>query len=360
MTRGHCLAASLLVVVLSACLGSLSALARSNDGKIVIGFPTPGLTSVWWVTAAKYAEMTGQELGITVLVTDAQDNDAKQIADVENLIARGVDGLVISPRVGALAPRMLAMARSAGIPVIFIDRAPAARQEDWPGTYIAFIEPDSVDAGYRVAKYLIEQAGVKKLVAIEGLPGTESSRDRVEGLKLALREHPDVQLLASQPGDWVQDKGQRVMEDFLAAYPDLDGVWAANDPMAMGALRAIENAGRRGRVYIGGIDMNEDAVQAIADGDKGYVVSVGGHWIVGAFGVAMMYDYLNGIEPAAEERHVKFRMNMVTKENADDYLRVVFAPDFLVGKLRMLSKVVNPSARTAPYDEIFDVGRLTQ
>lgn len=349
---------SLSVVVMLLIVVAVGAIpAMASD--IVIGFPTPGLTSIWWVNAAKYAEKAGQELGITVLVTDAQDNDAKQIADIENLIARGVDGLVISPRVGALAPRMLQIAKSAGVPIIFVDRAPEANREDWPDTYISFIEPDSVDAGYRVAKYLI-QAGAKNLVAIEGLPGSQSNTDRVKGLKMALAEHPDVTLLGSQPGDWVQEKGQQVMEDFLAAHPNVDGVWAANDPMAMGALRAIQNAGLQGQIKIGGIDMNEDAVEAIATEGTGFEVSVGGHWIIGAFGVAMMYDYLHGIEPADNERHIQFRMNMVHADNASQYLEKIFAPDFLEGKLRGLSKVVNPDASVAPYSEIFDVGSVTE
>jgi ABC-type sugar transport system substrate-binding protein len=158
--------------------------------------------------------------------------------------------------------------------------------------------------------------------------------------------HPDVTLLQSQYGNEARDAGQTTVENFLSAFPGpgFDGIYSFNDEGALGAVSALSNAGVADGVAISAIDGTTDAVQAVVDGDP--LVTVGGGYAVGAFGLTELYDYINGHPPKDAEMAIP--LIAVTAENAQAYqdqvLNGMDTYDF-----RAVSQVYNPDASTDDY-----------
>ncbi|MGI6038191.1 MAG: sugar ABC transporter substrate-binding protein, partial [Limnochordia bacterium] len=237
-------------------------------GNMVLGLSSPALNE-FYIRFEDFAQVGAKELGIQLITLNAEDKGEKQLRDVEDLIARGVDGIIVAPVTDAVARTIFQKCEEAGIPVIVADRNPGIRPQDEFKNYLAFVGPDNEHAGYLIAKYLIANMplgsdGVKSLVALEGKLGSTNSELRTRGLMRALEEHPEVQLLAKQTAGFDRDQGMTVMEDFLVAYNNIDAVWSANDAMALGAIAAIRNANRMNEMIVGGMDTDRDACESVA------------------------------------------------------------------------------------------------
>ena len=227
-----------------------------------VGFAQVGSNNPWRLAESKSMQDEAERLGYTLIETNANEDTAKQIADVDSLIAQGVDILIFPPRESqALAPSVI-KAKDAGIPVILIDRdvdhSIAKPGED----YITFIGSDFVDQGRRAAEWLVEATGGEaKIIQLEGTTGAtrRSTARRVRGLsgrnlhrgrRRRKGAHPGMEIIASQTGDFQRDIGREVMQTLLQAHPDVTAVYAHNDEMAIGAIAALQEAGRnagRGR-----------------------------------------------------------------------------------------------------------------
>ncbi|WP_345602838.1 substrate-binding domain-containing protein [Pseudonocardia adelaidensis] len=215
--------------------------------------------------------------GFQVNVADAAQDNSKQVADVENFITQQVDLLIISPNEAAPLTAVVAKAYDAGIPVIVLDRKVEGDK------YTAFIGADNTDIGRQVGEYyaktLLPQGG--KVLEIAGLPGSTPAAERAAGFREGIATNPAVQIVASQPGDWLRDKGQAVMDALLKAHPDANAVYSHNDPMAEGAYLAAEAAGRAGDLVFTGIDalpIPSGGIKAVEQGrlKATYVYPTGG------------------------------------------------------------------------------------
>ena len=197
----------------------------------------------------------------------------------------------------------------------------------WDGydTWIAHITYDGVDSGYQIAKAMFESMGGEGgVIALQGILATAAAKDRYAGLELALAEYPGVTLLDQQAADFDRTKAFDITKTLLTKYgAEIGGVWAANDDMALGALKALDAAGLAGQVKVVGIDAVPEAVQAIADGSITATVSSDGPW-QGGIGLAMGYCALTGELDAAaqpdENREFFAKQFLVTADNADEYL----------------------------------------
>src|SRR6202140_5583575 len=208
-------------------------------------------------------------------MNDANSSASKQVADIQSMIAQHVDLIVFPPREEKpLAPIVL-QAKKAGIPVILVDRNVDQSVAKAGQDYITFIGSDFIDQGQRAADWLIKATGGKaKIIELEGSTGASAANDRKKGFDDVIAKNPGMQIVASQSGDFARDKGRQVMKTLLQAHPDVTAVYAHNDEMALGAISALEAAGKKpGKdVTVVSIDGEKDGVQAIVDGKMGVSV----------------------------------------------------------------------------------------
>jgi galactofuranose transport system substrate-binding protein len=271
-----------------------------------VGFAQTDLANPWRVAESESMRAEAKRLGYTLIETDANQDTAKQIADVDSLIAQGVDILIFPPRESqALAPSVL-KAKAAGIPVILIDRD-VVHEIAKPGQdYITFIGSDFVDQGRRAAEWLAEATGGEaKIIELEGTTGADPAIDRKKGfddyLAGAFRGTPTpegafsgMEIIASQDGNFIRDTGREVMQTLLQSHPEVSAVYAHNDEMAIGAIAALQEAGRKPGedVIVVSIDGENAALDAILDGTLG--ASVESSPFFGPLAFETMAKYIAG------------------------------------------------------------------
>jgi ribose transport system substrate-binding protein len=188
--------------------------------------------------------------GFKVVVSDAAQDNSKQVADVENFLTQKINLLIISPNEAKPLTAVVKKAYDQGIPVIVLDRKVEG------DAYTAFIGGDNVAigkaAGEYYAKTLLPDGG--KVIEIAGLPGSTPAKERADGFRAGIAGNPKIQIVASQPADWLRDKGQSVADALLKAHPDVAAIYAHNDPMAEGAYLAAKAAGLETKIKFTGID----------------------------------------------------------------------------------------------------------
>ncbi|MFD9880717.1 ABC transporter substrate-binding protein [Streptomyces alboflavus] len=204
--------------------------------------------------------------GVKLLTANAQSQFSKQISDVQDLIAKGADLLVIAPLNSDGWEPVLRQAKAKHIPIVTIDRKiNAAACED----YVSFIGSDFVEQGRRAADRMIEATGGKGEIAILlGAAGNNVTTDRTKGFQERLKDKaPDLKVVFKQTGEFAREKGQQVTEQLIQSKPGIDGIYAENDEMGLGAVGALKGAGKKaGEVKIVTIDGTKNAVRGIVDG----------------------------------------------------------------------------------------------
>ncbi|QKS72545.1 ribose ABC transporter substrate-binding protein RbsB [Paenalkalicoccus suaedae] len=230
----------------------------SGDADYTVGFSISTLNNPFFVTLQEGAEAKAEELGIEIIMVDAQDDDAKQVNDVEDLIQQGVDVILINPTDSSSVVTAVSSANDAGIPVITVDRGADG------GDVVSHIASDNVAGGEMAGDLLVELLGEGAEVAeIEGIPGSSAARERGEGFNNIATDALSV--VSSQTANFNRAEGLNVMENILQSNPDIVGVFAHNDEMALGALEAAEASGMDELVIVG-FDATDDAVAAVEAG----------------------------------------------------------------------------------------------
>ena len=256
-----------------ASAADLPTLAKKDHYKV--GFAQTESNNPWRIAETKSMQDEAKTCGWTLVYTDAASSAAKQVADVNSMIAQKVDMLFIAPREEKpLVPAVMAAKRN-GIPVILLDRNVDQSVAKAGRDYVTFIGSDFIDQGRRAAEWLVKATGGKaKIIELEGTTGSSPANDRKKGFDDVIAKNPGMQIVASQSGDFARDKGRQVMETLLQAHPDATAVYAHNDEMAMGAISALEAAGKTpGKdITLVSIDGTRDALQAIVDGKLGATV----------------------------------------------------------------------------------------
>ena len=296
ITRRHVLigtagAASFLVVP---AFGQVPPLKKKDHYKV--GFAQTESNNPWRLAQTASMKDEAAKRGDQLVYTDAAGSAAKQVADVNSMIAQGVDFIFLAPREEKPLATAVLNAKKAGIPVLAIDRdldqAIAKRGQD----YLAFIGSNFIQEGQRVGDWTIAKAGGKgKIIELEGTIGSSPANDRKKGFDDTIKtKAPDMVILASQSGDFARDKGRQVAETLLQAHPDATIVYAHNDEMALGAIAAIEAAGKvPGKdILVVSIDGEKDALQAIVDGKLGCSCECNPRFGPAAFDI--LYKYAAG------------------------------------------------------------------
>ncbi|MGC7589502.1 ribose ABC transporter substrate-binding protein RbsB [Bisgaard Taxon 46] len=266
---------------------SVSATALAKD---TIALAVSTLDNPFFVTLKDGAQKKADELGYKLVVLDSQNDPAKELANVEDLTVRGVKVLLINPTDSEAVGNAVKMANRNKIPVITLDRGAAS------GDVISHIASDNVAGGKMAGDFIAEKLGAgAKVIQLEGIAGTSAARERGEGFKQAIEAHK-FDVLASQPADFDRTKGLNVMENLLASKGDVQAVFAQNDEMALGALRAIKAANKN--VLVVGFDGTEDGVKAVQTGKMGATIAQQPD-LIGALGVEAADKLLKGgIVPA--------------------------------------------------------------
>lgn len=227
-----------------------------KDVKVGVSIST--LNNPFFVSLKDGIEKEAKEKGMKVTVVDAQDDTAKQISGIEDLILQKVDVLLVNPTDSAAISSAVQSANEAGIPVITIDRSSDE------GDIETFIASDNVAGGEMAAEYLVKELGDKaKVVELEGVSGASATRERGKGFHNIADKQLDV--LTSQTAEFDRTKGLNVMENILQGNKDIQAVFAHNDEMALGAIEAIKAAGKD--IIVVGFDGNDDALKAVKNGE---------------------------------------------------------------------------------------------
>ena len=242
----------------AALAASLSAPAMAKDA---IALVISTLDNPFFVTLKEGAEKQAKALDYDLVVLDSQNDPAKELANVEDISVRGVKVLLINPTDSDAVGNAIAVANQKKLPVITLDRAANK------GQVVSHIASDNTAGGEMAGNYIAEKLGKgAKIIQLEGLAGTSAARERGAGFAKAAQAH-DFKILASQPADFDRSKGLNVMENLLTAQPEVQGVFAQNDEMALGALRAIQAAGKKDLVLVG-FDGTDDGVKAVKGGKR--------------------------------------------------------------------------------------------
>ncbi|CAN7750797.1 ABC transporter substrate-binding protein [Ensifer adhaerens] len=268
--------------------------------KYKVGFAQTESNNPWRIAQTNSMKAEAEKLGFQLVYTDAAGSAAKQVADVNSMIAQGVDVIFLAPREEKpLIPAVMA-AKKAGIPVILLDRSVDPSLAKAGEDYLTFIGSNFVEEGKRVAEWLVKNAnGKSKIIELEGTTGSSPANDRKKGFDEAIKAAGGFEIVASQTGDFARDKGRQVAEALLQAHPDADVIYAHNDEMAIGAIAALEAAGKvPGKdVLVLSIDGGKEAVQAVVDGKIAAVVECNPRFGPKAFETMMRYAKGEKIDP---------------------------------------------------------------
>jgi ribose transport system substrate-binding protein len=261
------------VLLLGAAAVTHGACARKDANSYVVGFSQMESDNPWRIAETQSLKDEAAKRGISLVVTDAQGQTAKQVSDVEDLIARRVNLILLAPReFEGLAPALQA-AKAAKIPVVLVDRAAAGK----PGEdYVTLLASNFVEQGRRAAEWLAKATnGQAKIVELSGTPGSSVAADRAKGFREGIAKHPGMTIVASQTGNFSRAQGDRVMQNIAQSLgKQITAVYAHNDEMALGAIQALKAAGRKPGtdVTVVSVDGQRAALEAIDRGEMGATV----------------------------------------------------------------------------------------
>ena len=284
--------------------------AGEREG-IVIGVSLLNMANEFIVNIKEAMETRAQELGVKLIINDAQLSPDKQIQQIESFIARRVDAIILNPcEVEASSPAV-DKAIQAQIPIVNVN----SETRSIPTAFVGSRDEESAEIAIGFLAERLNRKG--NIVMIAGNPGQAAEIKRGQGAKSTLAKYPDMQLIAEQTANWSREEGMALMENWLQAYKgQIDAVFAQNDEMGMGALKALEAAGLKDQIPLVSVDAIADALQAVKDGrlDATVFQNAKGQ---GRTSVETALQIIKG-EPYEKEVFIPFEL--VTAENVDAYL----------------------------------------
>lgn len=314
----------LLVITALLLLLSFSVVTAQDGDPLVIGATVPTLDAQFWNQYVNFIQEGADAFGIELIVLNADNSPDEMANNLEDLIARGVDGIIHVPYWNTGLKALLDAQRE-NIPVIMTDvyiEDIDPQSADFQN-YIAFVGPSDEEAGYAMANALFNEMrarGMDMVVGVvDGTPGTSVAIDRRKGFDRALEENPDITLAGAVTGNFVRDESQEAFAALYQGNPEIKGVWAANGGTATGVMAALRNANQvpGEDVLVVGMDLNPENVDAVENGDL--LFDIGGHWLQGGFALVLMYDYLNGLPVPEDQANVKLDLLPLTQPLVEQF-----------------------------------------
>ena len=319
-----------------------------SANKPTIGVIVPN-NNRFWSNAMNFAQIGAEELGVNLILKESQNQKELMEQKLNQLISQNVDGLLWVPYFG-LCRKGLSLAREHDIPVVLVDSYQGGIQpksEEFQN-YVAFVGPADETGAYEMGKYLLNHIspatdGKKYIAALDGPQGASASILRHKGLVRAIKEHPEAMLITSLDSDYAYELARKNFCEMLTKYPMIQGVWAANDLMAQGAIDAAKEMKRvPGKdIFVAGMALDQKSIAAIRDGEQ--LFDIGGHWLQLGFGLSILFDHINGYPIPKGRSIIKIPLLPLTRDKVDQYEK-----DFPNGipkyNFRQQSRTYNPKA----------------
>ena len=314
--------------------GACSAPNRANESRTskdfaarrwVIGFSNASETNTWRTALRESIEQSVAAYdNVDLLITDANDSPAKQVADLEDLLAKGVDGLIIGAANTHVANSAIEECARQGIPTVIVDRKVSSDR------FTTFVSTEHTWIAATALEKLIGLIGGEgKIAIIEGLPGAGPAVERNLGYDQVLPRHPGVEVIR-QAGDWSRASGQRVMENVLAANPDLDGIHFDGGEMAVGGVQALRAGGisdemmRAGKPFLTWTDGYNGGLKLIHQGIGKFSIQhpprIHGRQCVDS----LIKIFRGGTVP----KNQPIRLDFITPENVGEYVALDKPDDY--------------------------------
>lgn len=326
-------------LVLSASIGATQA---EEVTEVYVGVGSA--SSEYWAAFIQGAEAVSDSVGVKVNVLVSDFNGQKLLEQFGAVFAAGCEGcaIAVDPASNAFTKAIIERADAAGAKIVNLWNRPD-ELHPWdtaPNAWVANTSFDGVDSGYNNGMQLCKALGGEgNIVALEGIPDNPPAKQRLAGLKKALDECPGMKLLETQVGNWDQTQGQTITRAWLAKYgDDLDGIFSANDGMALGAVAALREAGKVGEIPVTGSDGSSDVLGLIKSGDMLSTMYINGY-IQGATATSLAIAAVKGDivldDLSEEQRDFYLSQTLVTADNVDEVLgQKMDAADFTYDKMK--------------------------
>ena len=303
----------LLVLALSMLLALTACSTSQKSDKVKIGVTLMDFSTEFGIGLKDYMTAKADAMGdVELTVVDAGGDAAKQLQQVETFISQKVDAIIMQPQEQEACSPAIDKAKAAGIPIINCNSLTITE----PDAYVGSNDSESAEIAMT---YIAEQLGGKgNVLMMHGHPGQTAEVKRTEGAMDILAQNPDMTLLDEQTADWDRAEAMTLMENWIQAYGDqIHAVFCQNDEMALGALNALVQAGKKDNVLVVGVDAIDDALQSVKDGKMDATVyqDCKGQ-AEGAIEAA--YKLAKG---ESVEKEILIPFILVTTENVDEYLK---------------------------------------
>lgn len=311
-----------------------SAPAGGSTDDIQLVLAIRSLSNPYHASWVEGAEMFAESIGKDLTVLSDDGDSQKQLSQIRSIVAGGQQIVLnVDPNTSSDTQAIVrAVADADGYVVTQWNKPDDLMPTDIGDNWVAHISFDGTDSGYQIAKTLFDEMGGEGgIIALQGILDNVPAQQRFAGLQRALEEYPGIELLDEQTAQWDRNTGFEVTQTLLTKHGDaVQGVWAANDNMALGALEALKAAGRGGGdVPVVGVDAVPEALDEIKSGENGYLATVTTDaWWQGAAALSLAYDAATGDFDVAnatpEQRAFYGTQFLVTQENVDEHMS---APD---------------------------------
>ena len=308
LMKGETVEKSIPVEVTLVTKANVDTYGAASEAVEIVGNGSIGLAvstqnNPFFVTLVEGAKDKANSLGVSIQVTDAGDDAAKQTTDIETLVSSGISVLIVNPVDSDAVAGAVRSAIAKGVRVISVDRVVNGVDID------CAIASDNVAGAAMATQYIVDTLGEGAIVAeLQGITGASAAIDRSAGFHQVADAR--LKVVASQTANFDRSQGMSVMENMLQANGDIQAVFAANDEMALGALEAISGAGKN--ILVVGFDATDDAVEAVRAGRMGGTVAQQPE-LLGATAVENAVNLMDG---KTIEKNIPVEVTLITKDNA--------------------------------------------
>ena len=297
-----------LATLLLAAAVPAAAQAPAPADKITIGVSLAQDDNPFYIAMLKGIRARAQELGWDVATVSANEDKLKQINGVQDLVARGVKGILISPIDAVGVNAAYDAAAAAKIPIVSVARGSVSPNQT------IHVAMDEKQIGRDIAEWTAKKLGGKGQVAmLLGPSGAPTFKNLADGYTEVMAKYPDIKIVFKSDGPLTRERGVKQTEDALVANPDLAAIYTANDDVALGAMQAVLAANRAGKTIVTGMNGVPPALRAVKEGNLAMTVELNPvEW--GRLGVDVLATYLKGgkIEPRVFIKH-----NLIDSANVD-------------------------------------------
>lgn len=301
---------SIGVLVFFALFVVVGNISFAASDKITIGVLTSTFSDKWLSYLHDAMQKKADELGVELIMTDGRDDVGTQLANLENLIARNVDAIVACMVDVSAATPFVQRCKEAGIPLIGVNRP-------FEGCDV-YVGGDSLQSGVVQMEEVARMMNYKGRIGIlMGMLGHEAQIKRTEGNEMVVAKYPDMKIVIKDTGSWDRAKGMEIMENWIQSGIELDAVVSNNDEMAIGAIRALEAAGKLDKVIVAGIDATPDALKFVKEGSLKVTVFQN-PFKQGGGAIEAAVKVVKG-EPVES---ILIPYDLITAENVDEYIKI--------------------------------------